>query len=289
MISKNLHISKIELAIHAVVLLFYFTSINVEWTANWFDRSIRLRIPAPLSVLIFPIYFYVNAFLLIPRYLSTRKWKWYAFFAFLLFVLPELIRCSWTTLTFGKLPFADELFSRDSFLFGAPSPFFFALNASFLYRFARDWFINKSKIAELESQTQQQTSKPPTPYENTTLLEKEEANQLHTALLLQLEEKQVFLNPELTLRELAETIQTSEKKLSYLLNQNLDTNFYELLNKYRVEKFKTTATDPKNQNLSIVGIALNCGFPSKSSFYRAFKTNVGTSPSAYLKKLKKTK
>lgn len=263
-------------------------TINVEWTANWFDRSIRPRNPAPLSALIFPVFFYVNAFLLIPKYLSTKKWKEYIFYALLLFVLPELIRCFCYTMFGGSLSFVDELFSRDSFLFGAPSPFFIALNTSFLYRFARDWFINKSKIEQLQSQSKKQPSKTPQPYENNSLLDKEEANELQTSLRYQLEEKELFLQPELTLRELAEATQTSEKKLSYLLNQNLDTNFYELLNKYRVEKFKSVVTKKENQKLSIVGIALNCGFPSKSSFYRAFKSNVGTSPSAYIKELNKS-
>ncbi len=272
---------KIEIGVHVLLLIFYFSAINVDWSSNWFDRSLRPNTPSPLSTLIFPIFFYVNAFILIPKYFSFEKWKQYMFFAFLLFILPEIIRCIFYTYGLGITNFYDELFSRDSFIFGSPNPFFLALNSSFIYRLTFDWLANKSNV--------EMTPPPPKngqAYENSPLLTKEEIEHLDQLLQDQLNEKEIFLNPDLTLRTLANQIDTTEKKLSYLLNQHLDTNFYELLNKCRVEKFKTEALKPENQQLSIMGIAQNCGFQSKSSFYRAFKTLVGSSPSAYLKKIK---
>lgn len=277
--------SRIELFFNVCFWIFIFSSVNVDWGDNWFDASSRPNTPAPLSVLIFPIYFYVHALLLIPHYFSLEKWKSYFLFSFFLFIVPELIRVLIYLSTFSQNSFESELFSRDSFLFGAPSPFFFALNSSFIYRFGKDWILNKRKLKELQSSEVEKSSTKP--YENANILSKEEASTLKAALETLLTKEQAFLNSEVTLRDLADKIETTEKKLSFLINQELNTSFYELLSKYRVEKFKTEVQLPANKNLSIVGVALNCGFPSKSSFYRAFKAQVGMSPSEYIKTLKK--
>ena len=277
--------NKIEISIHLIFWVFIFSAINVDWTANWFDLSIRLNTPAPLSVIIFAIFFYVNAFVLLPKYFSLKTWKKYAAYAFILFIMPELIRIGIYKFVISNKSFGGELFSRDSFLFGTPSPFFIALNASFIYRFTKDRFLKKSQIRELEGTIEKKVT---VPYEDTILLSDEEAHGLEQRLNYHLEKEELFLNPELTLRNLATAIESTEKKVSYLLNQYLKTNFYELINKYRVEKFKTEIAKSKNKNLSIVGIAFNCGFPSKSSFYRAFKSQVSMSPSEYIKNISKS-
>lgn len=272
-----------EWVLHLLFWIFILSSINIDWTAKWFDPSLRPNTPAPLSVIVFAVFFYVNAFILIPKYFSFETWKKYTAYAFILFVLPELIRIAVYKYAVYNTDFERALFSRDSFLFGAPSPFFLALNLSFIYSFTKAWFANKSKIRELQEAARKNI--PPAPYEHTVLLSDEEAVKLEKALMEQLEREELYLNPDLTLRDLAETIGSTEKKVSYLLNQNLGTSYYELINKYRVEKFKTAVASSENKNLSIVGIALNCGFPSKSSFYRAFKSQVSMSPSEYIKKI----
>ena len=280
-----MRIGKIERYVHIIFWVMIFASVNVAWTEPWFDRSIRPNTPAPLLILIFPIFFYVNAFILLPKYFNREKWHLYILYSICLFILPELIR-SGVHIYFNEgINFSDEIFSRDSFLFGAPSPFFLALNTSFIYRFTMDWFANKSKIEQLEKRNTEKKSAPA--YENIDILTEKEAELMSTALEQKMLNEELFLNADLSLRELADGLDTSEKKLSFLLNQKLDTNFYEMLNKYRVEKFKEEIAKTENQNLSIVGLALNCGFQSKSSFYRAFKSEVGTSPSSYLKKIKK--
>ncbi len=276
---------KIEIFIHLVLWLFLLSSINIEWTSSWFDPSIRPNNPAPLSLFMFAFYFYVNAFWLIPKYFSIESWKKYVFYGFLLFILPEVIRIVIYKLLVRDIGIESELFSRDSFLFGMPSAFFFGLNTSFIYRLTKDWFKNKKKIQELNEASQEK--KNAVPYKNVNLLTDQETAIIHREILDQLDNNEIYLNPELTLRDLAETIGSTEKKVSYFLNQNLDSSYAELINKYRVEKFKIEVADPKNTSLSVVGIALNCGFPSKSSFYRAFKSQVSMTPSEYIKKIVK--
>lgn len=271
--------NKIEVSGHLIFWIFILSAINVDWTANWFDSSLRPNTPAPLSVIIFAIYFYVNAFVLLPKYFSLKTWKTYGALAFLLFIMPELLRAIVFKFTISDASFEGLLISRDSFLFGTPSPFFVAINASFIYRLTKDKFFKKNHGEEF-SKANRKTS---IPYEDTILLSDQEAHELELKLDHQLSAEEIYLDPELKLRDVARAVESTDKKVSYLINQYLNSNFYELINRYRVEKFKTEVTKPENENLSLVGIAFNCGFPSKSSFYRAFKSHASMSPSEYLK------
>ncbi len=276
----------IEIFIHLLFWIFLFSAVNVDWGSDWLDRSIRPKKPAPLSVLIFPIYFYVNVFILIPRYFSSEKWKYYILFAGAFFIIPEMIRLVIYFIMLDDVSLGQELFSRDSFLLGSPNVFFFALNLSFLYRFIRDRLVKKK--LPIKTELEEEQKKTQHPYENVNLLSQEEIESLTKVLDFLLRDEEVFLDSDLTLRQLSEKLGSTEKKISYLINQELDMNFYELMNHHRIEKFKTEVAKPENDNLSIVGMALNCGFPSKSSFYRAFKSQVGMSPSEYIKKTKKS-
>jgi|GEM_PF-2250474 len=275
---------KVEIICHILFWAYIFAAINIDWSTDWFDARLRPRSPAPLSLIVFALFFYTNAFFLIPKYFGFATWKQYAIYASILFFLPELIRVIFYQSLIKETSLENELYSRDSFIFGAPSPFFLALNASFIYRLTKDWFLNKRKIQSLQQVVDQR--KGTIPYEDTILLTDQEAESLKKALLFQLKNNELYLNPSLTLRDLASTVGSSEKKVSYLINQHLNTNYYSLINKYRVEKFKTEIGEPTNKNLSVEGVALNCGFSSKSSFYRAFKAHTQMSPSAYIKHMR---
>ena len=274
---------RVEIAIHAVFWILILLSLNVDWTASWFDASIRPSSPAPFSVVVFGIFFYVHTFWLLPRYFSMGTWRKYTLFALILFILPEVIRVVGYRLAYPGLSIERILFGRDSFLFGAPSPFFIAVISSFIYRFTRDRFLKSNALEESVGAKNDQSSAP---YEDTVVLSEKEVSELEHRLQVQLERGEIFLNPDLTLRDLATAIGSSEKKVSFLLNQHLKTSFYELVNHRRVEKFKIEIIKPENENLSIVGVAYNCGFPSKSSFYRAFKAQLSMSPSEYLKRIR---
>lgn len=92
-----------------------------------------------------------------------------------------------------------------------------------------------------------------------------------------------FLKPNLGLRELAHMLHLHPNKLSELLNDKIGKNFSEFINYYRVERFKELAILPKNSHLSLLGIAYESGFNSKTSFNTFFKKETGMTPKAYLK------
>ncbi|MET1259898.1 helix-turn-helix domain-containing protein [Flagellimonas sp. DF-77] len=94
-----------------------------------------------------------------------------------------------------------------------------------------------------------------------------------------------YLDEQLTLKKTADLLQTSDKKLSELLNNNLETNFYDFINTYRVNEVKERLHSKDALRYTLIAIAYDCGFTSKTSFYRAFKKSTGYSPSTYRKKL----
>ena len=109
------------------------------------------------------------------------------------------------------------------------------------------------------------------------------AENIHRVLTELMREKKPFTNPELTLAELAEAINVNRNNLSQVINTYEQKNFYDYINLRRVEEFKRIASLPENQRYTLLGLANDCGFNSKTSFNRNFKNATGLSPSEYLK------
>ncbi len=95
-------------------------------------------------------------------------------------------------------------------------------------------------------------------------------------------EKKVFLNPELSLDLLAAQLSIHSNYLSQYINEELGVSFYDYVNKYRVMEFEKLAANPENHKFTILALAYDCGFNSKSTFNRYFKKVTGLSPSTYL-------
>tara|TARA_B100000809_G_scaffold259526_1_gene304716 strand:- start:2265 stop:3344 length:1080 start_codon:yes stop_codon:yes gene_type:complete len=96
-----------------------------------------------------------------------------------------------------------------------------------------------------------------------------------------IEEENLFTDTNLSLKELAQILEIRDKELSRLINQCYENNFFHFINSYRVNYFKELMKNPKNKNLSIVGLSMEAGFKSKSTFYTAFKKIEGKTPTSY--------
>ncbi|MBO0932595.1 helix-turn-helix domain-containing protein [Fibrella aquatilis] len=90
-----------------------------------------------------------------------------------------------------------------------------------------------------------------------------------------------YLEPDLSLADLARRMQVHPVTLSQVINTGTGRNFNDFVNAYRVEEFKRQVRNPANAHLSFLGLALNCGFNSKATFNRAFRKFTGTSPGAF--------
>lgn len=115
------------------------------------------------------------------------------------------------------------------------------------------------------------------------LLTEAEAASYQMRLLEQMETEQYYLNATLSLKELADKIDLHPNKLSWLLNEKLNKNFYEFINSYRLKAFQAKALDPSYSHLSILGLAYESGFNSKSVFNHYFKKVTHQTPKAWVK------
>jgi AraC-like DNA-binding protein len=99
-------------------------------------------------------------------------------------------------------------------------------------------------------------------------------------------EQSPFKNPKVSLSELASQLQIPSHLLSRIINDHYHQNFFDFINHYRIEEFKKMVIDPKNQNLTFLGLAYEVGFNSKTAFNRSFKKITNQTPREYLDSIK---
>ena len=104
-------------------------------------------------------------------------------------------------------------------------------------------------------------------------------------LLTYMEANKPYLDPELTLTGLAKGLDVTRSQLSQLINEGTGDNFYDFVNKYRVEQVKKLMVDPAMKHFNMLGLALEAGFKSKSTFNLIFKRFTGLTPTEYRKNL----
>ncbi len=98
------------------------------------------------------------------------------------------------------------------------------------------------------------------------------------------QEQKPYLEPELTLSDLATKLKTNTSMLSAAINQNFGKSFNDFVNEYRVEEFKKQVQLPQNKNYTLLAIAFDCGFNSKATFNRSFKKITGYSPKEFVER-----
>ena len=98
-----------------------------------------------------------------------------------------------------------------------------------------------------------------------------------------MENEKLFLDPNLSLKEVADQLHTNTKYLSQVVNHHAGCNFQFFINTYRVKEVKSMITSDDYHNLTLFGIALQCGFKNKSTFYKVFKEISGQTPKEYIK------
>jgi AraC-like DNA-binding protein len=93
----------------------------------------------------------------------------------------------------------------------------------------------------------------------------------------------IYLNENLSLKEFALYLKADPNLISFILNSHLDNNFYDFVNSYRIEEVKNKLNDPGYKHLTLLGIALESGFNSKTTFNRVFKQVTGITPTEFQK------
>jgi adenylate cyclase len=102
-----------------------------------------------------------------------------------------------------------------------------------------------------------------------------------------LDNEKLYLNPELSLRTLAEYMNLPPNHMSQLLNEGFMQNFAEFINNYRLENFKDKLKTEEAHQLTLLALAYDSGFNSKTVFNTFFKKKLGITPKTYWNSLKK--
>jgi AraC-like DNA-binding protein len=154
-------------------------------------------------------------------------------------------------------------------------------NVAFIFILGYFGFKQTTVFSNLELAVSMQV-KEPVSYERSGLSE-DQAIHYHKQLLALMKEKKPYLNGELSASELAQQLSISVNHLSQVLNTVHHQNFFDFVNGYRVQEVIEKMNDPLNYYLTLLAIALDSGFNSKTSFNTIFKKVTNQTPSQYFK------
>ena len=96
-----------------------------------------------------------------------------------------------------------------------------------------------------------------------------------------------YLDPELTLDQLAAKLALKPRALSQAINDILQQNFFDFINRYRINEAKNLLTNPKDKKITVLEVLYQVGFNSKSSFNTLFKKYTGLTPTEFRKEQEK--
>jgi AraC-like DNA-binding protein len=203
----------------------------------------------------------------------------------------EAIDLSWLrNFLFGIIPLVLLVLNEVLMLFPIIiqiSFILYALSAFYLTYFIikQEEIFPKKSLEVLDIQSIIEENEQPT--ERKQLLTDSQLVVLKEQLKHIMEESKPYLESTLTLPKLANIMALNTHELSYLINVGFEDNFFGFVNHYRVEESKRILLSSKYQHLSLIGIAFEAGFNSKTAFYTAFKKIEGISPTEF-QKLKST-
>jgi AraC-like DNA-binding protein len=143
------------------------------------------------------------------------------------------------------------------------------------------WYTSKRNSADVKNAQDfsQLEKKATTANDNSPLDIK--LRQVATGIKMLMDDQKMYKNPHLALRELSNGLNTPSYIVTKALNEVLGVNFYDLVNKYRVEEAKQLLINPRYDRFTILRVASDAGFNSKTTFNAVFRKFTGVTPSYY--------
>lgn len=138
--------------------------------------------------------------------------------------------------------------------------------------------LSPINVFEEETEEENNGNKPP--------LSSQEIQQWKSSLENTMTRQEMFKNPRLTLRDVAQELETTTKTISAVVNSGFNMNFNDFVNHYRIEAIKQKMENQEHLTTTLLGIAHDSGFNSKATFNRAFKKYTSLSPKEYLDQMK---
>ena len=116
---------------------------------------------------------------------------------------------------------------------------------------------------------------------STSSLTKEDISRIKEHLTLSMESDKLYLDPDLSIKDLAQKIDLNVRELSQVINNNIGLRFFDYVNKYRIQEAASIIENPPDPKMTILEIMYDVGFNSKSSFNTAFRKFTGITPSEF--------
>jgi AraC-like DNA-binding protein len=251
---------------------FFITEKNIEFSYS-VGRIVFfvLQIALPLQTI---IYWYLSFSKLqkhikhIHQFSSSTEQIDLSWLKYFLLILV-LIIIAWFNLVFFDLKNIIQL-----------TPLLYLLCVFFLAYFSlqqKEIFdFNKNDLDELSTIKEYKKENPKRVSEN-------RLNELDEKLCLLMNSEKVYLENDLSLPKLAKSMNASCNETSFVINELYGDNFYNFVNKYRIEEAKMLLLSEKYNRLNILGIAYESGFNSKTTFNTTFKKYTGVSPTDFVK------
>jgi len=117
-------------------------------------------------------------------------------------------------------------------------------------------------------------------------LQKDDVDGYYSSLIQIMDSEKLYLDSRLSIKTVADKLSMSVNHLSQVINQLSGKNFFRFINEYRVEEAKKLLLDQSSKKYTILAIAYDCGFNSKSSFNTIFKEYTGQTPSDFIENSK---
>lgn len=239
--------------------MVYFILLSISLFVYWIF-SVKLILIHRKSI---PFYF--------SNYTQRNTLNW------LVFVVLIFLLMFWLNILFSSI---ERVFNLNIIRFFALSTnltiftfivVFLGINQSVIYNFKKQ----QEEIGDNESEEK---------YKHSTLNEIMIAD-INRQVFEYLTTKKPYLNSEFSFQMMVDDLGISRQNLSQVINAGQKKNFYKLINEFRVKEVKALLLNPKYEHYTILGIAFECGFNSKTSFNRIFKEETGLTPSVYKKSI----
>lgn len=141
--------------------------------------------------------------------------------------------------------------------------------------------IVKTDAESSKSESREVIAEAKVKYQKSALTE-EDAMKIHQRLTAVMMHETLFKDPELTLADVAEKLGVHPNILSQVINSVERKSFYDYINGLRIGEFKKVTSLPDHRQFTLLALAFECGFNSKTAFNRNFKKATGLSPTEYL-------
>lgn len=204
---------------------------------------------------------------------------------------PQMLRLQWlrivnAAIICGYIGFAllliYQVITGDAGLLNIlPSPMVVLFLSFVFFNFAGLHAINYwvEQFPTFDSPSPITGNTPPTQPAGRTL-DADELNALKQQIEQHMHSNKPYLDGKLNINKLAEQLQLSPRKLSMVFNQGLKSNFYDYVNRYRVQEVQRL--HQQNPRAGLLSLALDAGFQSKSAFNKNFRKHTGQTPSEFL-------